>query len=113
APLVANNLAWALAFSEPADLSRALELAETALQRAPGEARFRSTRGQILAKLGRYKEARPDLEEGLKVYGTDAKLLMTLSDTCARLGDAKQAAEYKKKADEAAAQEKNKPPGGK
>ena len=68
APLVANNLAWVLAFSPPVDLPRALELANAAVNKVPNEPRFRGTRGQILARMEKWKEALPDLEEALKIF---------------------------------------------
>src|SRR5205823_2335250 len=56
APLVANNLAWLLAFKPPVDLPRAYELINAALTKVPNEPRFRGTRGHILFKMERYKE---------------------------------------------------------
>ena len=100
APLVANNLAWVLAFSPPVDLPRALELASAAIKKQPDEPRFRATRGHILFKMERYKEALPDLEDGLKAYPMDSKLLRTIADVSKNLGFDKKAGEYKKKADE-------------
>lgn len=95
APLVANNLAWAVAFYPPVDLPRALEMANTAVARAPNEARFKGTRGHILNKMKRYKEALPDLEASVKVYGNDPNLFKALSEACSNLGYTKMAAEYK------------------
>jgi len=43
APIVANNLAWLLAFSPPTDLGRAFELADAAVKKVPTEPRFRGT----------------------------------------------------------------------
>jgi tetratricopeptide (TPR) repeat protein len=108
-PMIANNLAWTVAFTPPTDLPRALELAEIANRGFPNEPRFRSTRGHILAKLQRYQEALPDLQEGLRVYRDDPKQYSALAETCAKLGQEQQAAEYKKKAEELLAREKQKP----
>ena len=44
---------------------------EAVLEKAPNEPRFHSTRGHILVKLERYKEALPDLEEAKRVYTND------------------------------------------
>ena len=63
--VVANNLAWVLAHDEPPDLTRALELAERAVQSKPSDSRFRGTRGVVLMKLGRSSEAITDLEAEL------------------------------------------------
>jgi tetratricopeptide (TPR) repeat protein len=99
APLVANNLAYLLAFKAPVDLPRAVELANAAVKKVPTENRFRSTYGLILAKLGRYQEARPELEKAIAAYPTDVNLFRALCETCGKLGDTKKAAEYKKRAD--------------
>jgi tetratricopeptide (TPR) repeat protein len=98
-PLVANNLAYLLAFHEPVDLPRALELASDAVKRVPSENRYRGTYGHILAKLGRNNEALPELERSIPVYPNDPQLFRTLSEVCTKLGDSKKAAEYKKRAD--------------
>jgi tetratricopeptide (TPR) repeat protein len=63
--VVANNLAWFLAHSEPPDLSRALSLMDTVITRWPDRAEFRDTRGHILIKLKRWDDALRDLELAL------------------------------------------------
>lgn len=66
APIVANNLAWFLAFREESpDLKRALDLINDVLERRPGDPRFLDTRGQIYTKLGRWDDAISDLESAL------------------------------------------------
>src|SRR5262249_31337193 len=99
--LVANNLAWVLGTVPPVDLERALGMINAVVEKAPNEPRFRSTRGHILAKMGRHKEALPDLEEAKKVpqYANDPALFQQLAETCAQLGMEKVAADYKKRAD--------------
>jgi tetratricopeptide (TPR) repeat protein len=109
APIVANNLAWLSAFSDPVDLARALELANSAVRALPDEPRFHGTRGHILAKMGRHKEALEDLEKAIKVYPKDAKLFRQLSETCTKLDLPIQAEQYKKRADELETDEKAKP----
>jgi uncharacterized protein HemY len=64
-PLVANNLAWLLAHKEPTDLPRALSLIDQALTQAPRDPRLHGTRGQVLVKLERWKEAITELEAAL------------------------------------------------
>src|SRR5205085_8331743 len=71
APLVANNLAWVLAHSEPVDLPRALKMIDNAVAKVPDEPRFRGTRGHILVKLNRPKEALPELEAAIPAYADD------------------------------------------
>lgn len=67
APIVVNNLAWFLAFREPPELDRALQLINEALSRQPGDPRFLDTRGQIFTKLKCWDDAIADLERALAV----------------------------------------------
>ena len=60
-----NNLAWLISSTPPIELDRALVLANQALAMKPGDPAFRGTRGEVLAKLGREKEAIPDLKAAL------------------------------------------------
>jgi Flp pilus assembly protein TadD len=102
-PQVANNLAWILAHYPPIDLPRAESLIDAALKQAPQDPRLHGTRGHILAKLGRPKEALPELELAKAAYPNDAKLFQALTDCCTQLGLPKMAAEYKQIADSLAA----------
>lgn len=104
APVVSNNLAWNLATSEPVDLKRALSLIEDALTKIPNEPRFRSTRGQILIRLERYREALPDLLAATQVYGNDPNLFRMLSNVVLKLGDRRKAEEFAKRAEALAAE---------
>ena len=63
-PLTTNNLAYSLAFPEPTDLKRALSLVDQALSGKPAPL-LHGTRGQILVKLERWKEAASELENAL------------------------------------------------
>jgi tetratricopeptide (TPR) repeat protein len=86
--VAANNVAWLLshpqpgdqkalklatgaqamllpATAEPANLNRALELIVFVVKQRPTNPRFRETRGQILLKMGRWKESIADLEYAL------------------------------------------------
>ena len=58
---IANNLAWVLAFGPKPDLPRAIELMNKAVESSPDRASFRDTRGLILLKAKRWKDAEPDL----------------------------------------------------
>jgi tetratricopeptide (TPR) repeat protein len=64
--IVTNNLAWFLAFKDPPDLNRGLDLINNVLKRAPNDPRFLDTRGQIYTKLQRWDEAIGDLERALQ-----------------------------------------------
>lgn len=60
-PLVANNMALTLTLQEQPQLDRALAIAESLVQQHPRNPAFRDTRGQVLVKLGRTREALADL----------------------------------------------------
>ena len=64
--VVMNNLAWMLA-NDPIrqDLDRALANVNAALEEQPENASFMDTRGTILMKMGRQKEALDDLEKAV------------------------------------------------
>ena len=64
--VAANNVAWLLANAQPPDLPRALTMINQVLEKYPNQANFRGTRGHILAKMQRWKDALPDLEAALK-----------------------------------------------
>lgn len=63
--VVANNLAWVLANSHPPDLTRALSLINSVLERWPNDPMLRDTRAFILGKQGKWKEALADLQVAL------------------------------------------------
>jgi tetratricopeptide (TPR) repeat protein len=94
-PAITNNLAWVLASSEPADLPRALQLSNLAIERAPRDLNFRDTRGRIYAKMGRWKEALNDLEAALTAAPDDAQLHRALAEVYEHLGSSDMAAEHK------------------
>jgi tetratricopeptide (TPR) repeat protein len=105
-PDVMNNLAWVLANSDPPQLSRALELANTAVEINPAHPEIRHTRGRILFKLGRYREALGDLEAALSAERDDGELHRTLATVYEKLGDSDLAAEHRRAADAAEASDK-------
>jgi tetratricopeptide (TPR) repeat protein len=99
APLVLNNMAWVLSLADPPDLPRALDLIETALKQAPGQLNFRETRGQILAKMGKWKEALPDLEAALPALRGNKELHTTLAKVYEELGMKEMAKEHARRAE--------------
>jgi tetratricopeptide (TPR) repeat protein len=84
-PGIANNLAWLYLQTSSRDLPKALELINRAIDKAPRETAFRDTRGHILLKMNRYKEALPDLEAALPSSPNRAGLHLTLADVYTRL----------------------------
>jgi Flp pilus assembly protein TadD len=97
--LAANNLAWLLANEKPRDLTRALALIDAALERAPHEPRFRGTRGYILARLGRWREALPELIAALPAYRASASHHRLLNETYKKLGLSELALEHQNRAE--------------
>jgi tetratricopeptide (TPR) repeat protein len=93
-----NNLAWLLAHEEPRDLTRALALIDAVLERAPLDPRFRGTRGAILAGLGRWNEALPELVAALPVSRESAEHHRLLSQTYLQLGLSDLAREHETRA---------------
>ena len=76
-----------------------VELADAAVKKVPTEPRFRGTRGHILAKMNRNKEALDDLQESAKAYPKDPNLFKTLSDVSTKLGFTRMAEDYLKEAE--------------
>ena len=96
-PAFANNLAWVLGTGPNPDLRRALDTINPVIARLPGDPRFRETRGQILARMQRWKEALPDLEISLTVNPDDPELHRALADTYDHLDAPGIAAEHRKR----------------
>lgn len=84
--LVINNLAAMVAEGPRPDLTRALALADVAVQRWPEEVHYRDTRGQILVKLKRYQDALADLEAAQQGMPDNAGLHAALAKTYEGLG---------------------------
>ncbi len=97
-PVVANNLACALAAGPDPDLNRALAIINPVIALRPNEPRFRETRGQILARLQRWTEALPDLKAALAVYPESADLHRALAETYVHLDAPGMAAEHRRRA---------------
>ena len=81
-----NNLAHVIS-EQDGDLSEALKLIDEALLREPGRAQMLSTRGAIYVKLGRFEDARRDLQDSLRKQGRTPNLLLLLAQTYEGLGD--------------------------
>ncbi len=99
-PMIANNLAWVLTEGPKPDLPRALKLVESALAVNPNDARFRGTRGHVLAKMERYKEALPDLEASLPAFPNEPLVHERLTLVYSKLGDLNLAEQHRKLAEE-------------
>lgn len=85
--IVANNLAWALATGTDPDLPRALSLINLALDHNPIEPSLLSTRGRILARLGRWRESLSSLEAALPALPESRDLHADLAAVYAALNE--------------------------
>lgn len=86
APIVANNLAWYLLNNDTIDLNRAYELVSALAERWPLMAAIHDTRGQILAKMGRWDEALAELQKGLAQMRGRVRTHEALAEVCEQLG---------------------------
>lgn len=84
-PMALNDLAWLLG----EDLGRpqeGLELADKGVNRHPHHVHLLDTRGVLLARLGRYEDARAAFSQALAVqnvpFATQARIRLHLGDVC-------------------------------
>ena len=91
----ANNLAWLLAFSDPPQLDRAYELTRLAIDRDPNQPRFHDTRGRILLKMRRWKDALADFEVALARDPAIPQLHESLAEAYDHLGEPALAAAHR------------------
>jgi tetratricopeptide (TPR) repeat protein len=94
--VIGNNLAWMLATVEPVDLPRALQLINPIVERFPDQAGFRGTRGHVLARMKRWKEALPDLVASLKAFPDNTDTHAALAEAYSQLGFTDLAASHRK-----------------
>jgi tetratricopeptide (TPR) repeat protein len=93
-PEVANNIAMILAVGDQPDFSRALAIIQSVLEKFPEQPNFRETRGQILAKMGRWQEAVVDLEYALPKLVSTRPTHEALAEAYKALGSQSLAAEH-------------------
>jgi tetratricopeptide (TPR) repeat protein len=98
--VIQNNLAWMLAHAKEPDLTRALELAESAVAQSPKDARFRDTLGTILFKLERYDEAVTELKLALAGVSDKKAVHQKLAITYNELGMEEMAERHSKQTTE-------------
>jgi tetratricopeptide (TPR) repeat protein len=82
-----NNYAWIINHEPNGDLEEGLSAVNKALEIAPKEFRFRETRGQILVRLSRWKEAVDDLEYAANGMPDSADIHLSLAKAYEALGD--------------------------
>jgi len=100
--LIANNRAYYLAHQPSPDLPRALANVESAIAQDPAQMRYLDTRGRILAKLGRDREAVRDLERAAPHVRRPSETYALLAELHDRLGDPERAARCRARAAEPA-----------
>lgn len=88
-PVILNNLAYMLASQSDPDLPRALQLIDLAIAGLQDPApHYLDTRGHVLYKMGRWLDAIPGLEQGLKVPDLALAAHEALADCYQQLGKA-------------------------
>jgi tetratricopeptide (TPR) repeat protein len=97
-PDIANNLASVLADGEKPDLPRALAVIQPLIDRFPDHPYYRDTRGHVLLKLGRQREAIQDLEFSLPQLEDPRPTHAALARAYRQLGINDLAEEHEKRA---------------
>ena len=69
------------------DWQKALEQVDAALRKTPGKAELLGARGAVLVQLGRFAEARQDLQAALKKQGRNSHWLILLAQAYEGSGD--------------------------
>ncbi|MBI1325215.1 tetratricopeptide repeat protein [bacterium] len=82
-----NNLAETLYKTRPFDYAKAIALTDNALKGSPGNVAILETRGQVLARMGKYQEAIDVLEKCIAHYPKDWNLRNTLVQLYERTRD--------------------------
>lgn len=89
---VKNNMAWIEMKSQNGDLDSALKLSDEAIAESkPPSPEFIGTRGQILARLGRWEEAKNALESIVEIVGDQKQVQLALAVVYLRLGESEKA----------------------
>ncbi|QDT03483.1 Tetratricopeptide repeat protein [Rubripirellula lacrimiformis] len=85
---ILNNLAVAISTKDEGNLERALQISEQAIRQTPNATpHFYETRGQILLRLGRPKDAIPDLERAVSVPSLAKNAHLSLAKCYEAIGD--------------------------
>ena len=89
---VKNNMAWLEMKSQNADLESAIKLSDAAIAESKTPSpEFIGTRGQILARMGRWSEARKELESIVETVGDQKQVQLALAVVYLRLGELEKA----------------------
>ncbi|MBS0201589.1 MAG: hypothetical protein JSS49_01730 [Planctomycetes bacterium] len=101
ADLVANNLAWLMIHTDPPHPEQALALIDPVVERNPTMPRYLDTRGHILVKLNRYRDAVRDLELAVPSLRKNVSTHKALASAYQQLGLLDLAQLHQRAADEA------------
>lgn len=85
-PVIANNFAWLLAHQETPNLDRAFEIVDAVVSRDPENPRYLDTRGTVLLKLGKHREALVDLEKALPNMPAKGPVHLKIAEIYRELG---------------------------
>ena len=85
-PVIYNNLAVVIGTKPDGNLDEALRLVNLAINADESQPYFRETRGQLLSKLNRHREALEDLQLALQCKELSTQVLPTLISSCQNLG---------------------------
>ena len=95
--LINNNYAYALS-ERGIQLDRALKMVNIALDADPKNSSYLDTKGWVLFKLGKYKEAKEFIEKAIDAGGESAVMLEHLGDIVYKIGEQDYARKLWKKA---------------
>jgi len=98
--VVLNNLAWTIANRADPDLERALQLAKAA-RKLSNHPEITDTIGNILARMGKEREAVVELEAAVRSFPQRAELHATLAELYDKLGDPRLAKVHRQLAEQA------------
>jgi tetratricopeptide (TPR) repeat protein len=109
-PIVANNMALTLAWQDKPELDRAQAIADSLVQQNPRNPAFRETRGQILLKRGKFRDAIADLAFALPLVQDKPPTHRALAECYRQMGLADLAAQHEEAARAAGVPATNAPP---
>ena len=95
--LINNNYAYALS-ERGIQLERALRMVNLALDADPNNSSYLDTKGWVLFKMGKYKEAKKFIEKAIDAGGESAVMLEHLGDIVYKIGEQDYARKLWKKA---------------
>ncbi len=100
--LTMNNYAYSLTKRDSSNLKYALELVNKALEKEPENSSYLDTKGWVLYKMGKPKEAADYVLRALKKDGKNEEVLKHMAEIYKALGEDAKANEYFKKVKEVA-----------